>query len=988
MTGSSTLVDISAVLDRELTPAQRAAVLDPATEVLAIACAGSGKSRTLAFRIARLVAERVDPRGIVAFTFTEKAAESIKLRVSRALTAVGLDPTILGAMYVGTIHSYCKDLLGAMDATYRQYEVLDENRLKLYLISRYPQLEIRALRDARSTPPRGRPPYFKVIREVADAWTIANEEMLDLDRIATLDPSLGRVLRNISNGLDRDRFIDFTLMIRRVVEALERHDPAVERVVSSISHLMVDEYQDVNAVQEHLVRELHARGAHLFVAGDDDQSIFAFRGCDVSYILGFETRYPASHRHDLTHNFRSTEAIVDTAESFAAAELGATRLTKNPTADTPAGPRDYRLLWFNDRQGEAVWVAGMIESLLGTEYVERDGLVRGLTPADFAILMRSTRMDEQGNGGARHAAFTTALEHARGGQGIPYSLEAAGGIFDRPHVAVLRDTFELLRNGNPTRADARAHFDSAVVPVFANARFEDFARVLAEWGRLIHTPPGGTRRRVYPQRLLHDILNAFALHETPLDDGMMHDLGVFSRILQDIETVYLSIDSADRFVDLLNFLQNIAETGYDAATDQLLRRPDAVTVATVHKMKGLEFPVVFIVDVEAHRFPKNNSSYAGWLPSMLLQTPVGRGAYHTTRPEEARLFYTAMTRAERYLYISGCENLPGGRRTRQRSPFVLRLSNPEISTSPIGMPAGLRPHAPVRRIDETIMPTTYSDIRYYLRCPRDYQFRKSFGFSPPITEMFGYGSTVHASVGKLHEEFGNAVPTEDDAERVLRRTFHLKHIPESRDPVNRPGGYENAREAGVGILRRYARDYSDDFARERQVEVRFEIPVTQAVITGAIDLLIRYDQHDQIIDAWVIDFKTMEGGPSPTDNEELDWTEMSLQVQLYAKAAREVLGENARTGAVHLLKDGQRVTVPVDDAAVAAAVANVEWAVNRILAGDFPMRPQPEKCEACDFQALCPQRAEDFETATMPPPIHLPDPLGHRLARAFSQFQA
>src|SRR2546421_10031820 len=120
-------IDIGTILDAELTPAQRAAATDASAEVLAIACAGSGKSRTLAFRIARLVAEGVDPRGIVAFTFTEKAAESIKLRVSRALAAVGFDPTLLGAMYVGTIHSYCKDLLGVMDATYRQYEVLDAN---------------------------------------------------------------------------------------------------------------------------------------------------------------------------------------------------------------------------------------------------------------------------------------------------------------------------------------------------------------------------------------------------------------------------------------------------------------------------------------------------------------------------------------------------------------------------------------------------------------------------------------------------------------------------------------------------------------------------------------------------------------------------------------------------------------------------------------------------------------------------------------------
>jgi DNA helicase-2/ATP-dependent DNA helicase PcrA len=975
---------IEDVLAERLTEAQRRAAADPAKEVLALACAGSGKSRTLAFRIARLVAEGEDPRGIVAFTFTEKAAESIKFQVATALRAVGIDPTVLGAMFVGTIHSYCKDLLAVMDATYRQFDVLDENRLKLYLISRYPQLGLGRLRNARGAR------YFQTIEEVADAWMIANDELIEFADVTREDAELGAVLQELARSLQRDQFIDFSLMIRRVVDALMAGDPSAERALESLTHLMVDEYQDVNASQERLIRELHDRSSTLFVVGDDDQGIYGWRGADVSNIIGFDTRHAGCSSHELSHNFRSTEAIVQSADAFVAAELGATRIAKTPTAETPPGPRDLRVLWLRDRASEAAWVARRIEALLGTEYVERDGTKRGLTPADFAILMRSTRMEE-GAGAPRHAAFTDELTRALNGQGIPFSLEAAGGIFDRPHVAVLRDTFELLRSGNPSRADARAHFDASVVPIFPRARFDDFARVLAEWGRLIHSPSGGTggpRRRVYPQRLLHDLLNACALPETPLDDGMMHDLGVFSRILQDVEAVYVSIDSARRFQELLNFLQNVAEHGYDSAADELLRRPDAVTVATVHKAKGLEFPVVFVVDVEAQRFPKNRRAYRKWLPASLIQPALDRGSYQTTRAEEARLFYTALTRAERYLYVTGCERLPGGRRQRQPSPFSQRLAHPELSNDFATLPPGLTPHDPVRRIDETIMPTTYSEIRYYLRCPRDFQFRKAYGFSPPITEMFGFGSSIHASVGKLHEQFSASVPSEDDAEQVLRDVFHLKHVPPSRDPENRPGAYENARESGVQILRDYARDYADDFTHERQVEVRFEIPVTQAVITGSIDLLLRYDREGKLLEARVVDFKTMEGGPNPTDNEALDWTELSLQVQLYAKAAREVLGENARTGAVHLLKDGQRVAIPVNDDAVASAVANVEWAVGRILAGDFPMRPQADKCEACDFQALCPQRMEDFQDGGMPPRILLPDPLEPRLARAFSQVDS
>ena len=127
-------------------------------------------------------------------------------------------------------------------------------------------------------------------------------------------------------------------------------------------------------------------------------------------------------------------------------------------------------------------------------------------------------------------------------------------------------------------------------------------------------------------------------------------------------------------------------------------------------------------------------------------------------------------------------------------------------------------------------------------------------------------------------------------------------------------------------------------------------------------------------------------GPTPESGEKLDWTELALQVQLYAKAATDVLGEEARTGAVHLLKDGQRVEVPVDEEAIDAATANVEWAVLRIIDGEFPRRPHPQKCEACDFKLLCNQEREEFEPGNLPPPIHVP-PAGQRMARAFSEVR-
>jgi DNA helicase-2/ATP-dependent DNA helicase PcrA len=969
-------IDINEVLRNELTDEQRAAAADRSTEVLCLACAGSGKSRTLAYRIARLLAEGESPNGIVAFTFTEKAAESIKRRVSQSLAKVGINPNVLGAMYIGTIHSYCQNVLGKMDAVYRQFDVLDENRLKLFIISRYPQLAIAPLR------PRARGgSYFDAIKQLSEAWKILNDEMLTIDAIRAEDAPVAEALTRLSICLRRDQYIDFSLMVRLVVDALVRGDQSVRQAVSELRHLMVDEYQDVSPNQEELIRQLRTGAQTLFVVGDDDQSIYAWRGADVSNILNFRARYPNASQLTLSQNFRSTDAIVAVSDSFVAGELGPGRIAKNPTAFANRSPRDVGVLWFNTRAEEADFVAQRIDTLIGTRYEDPDGKIRGLTRADFAILMRSTR-EPEAEGTPRHAAYTRALTDRR----ILFSLEAGGGPFDRPQASVLRDTFGLLHDGSPTRVQVQQHFQNSVLPAYPAADFNLLVGFLTEWGRLIHTPPGGARRRVYPQRFVHDLLDAFGLARSNFDDVVMRDIGLFSRMIQDVETVYMSVDSVGRFREILHFLQNAAETGYDVSTDDVLQRPDAVTVSTVHKAKGLEYPVVFVVDVESQRFPGNRRNYAGWLPQAVIQPALARGAYQKNRNEEARLFYTAITRAERYLYVTGAANLPGGARARQTSEFARRLVNPEVSGDPAALPAGLQRAAQQRRVDETVLPTSFSQIRYYLRCPMDYRFRQGYGFTPSIPDMFGFGKTVHTAVEKLHEVFPGGAPTPAQAGDLTEEVFHLKHVPPSRDPINNPGPYERGMERAKEIVEVYAQSYEEDFQRRRQVEVRFEIPARDCVISGAIDLLLKQDEQGRIIEAEVIDFKAIEGGDEPEQNPDLDWTELSLQVQLYARAAREILGENARTGHVHLLKDDQRVEIPVSADAIGAAVDNVEWAVRGILAGDFPMRPHPQKCGDCDFERLCAKRAQDFTFAAQPPPeIYIP--AGRKAARSFSEFQ-
>lgn len=974
--------DIYSILDQQLTPEQLAAVVDESEDILIIACAGSGKSRTLAYRIAWLISQGADPASIIAFTFTDKAAESIQQRVATALEKTGHRATEIGKIRIGTIHGFCRDILIRSDARYRQFEVLDPNALRLFLMSRYHQLGMKTVRNRKKL-------YFKCIEYVAAAWETLHDEGLEMDSIRKHDEQLGEIIARINESLDKSNYYDFSLMIRLVVDRLEQNDTDILNSTRGFRHILVDEYQDINPIQERLINLLRRSSESLVVVGDDDQSIYGWRGADVQNIVNFRKRNPAAKQHTLAHNFRSTPLIVKTADDFVKAELGASRLPKDPSADQGQGSYQMGVFGFTDRPSEADWVADRIAALIGTPYAEEDG-IRGLTPADFAILMRSTKSQEQDQS-SRSLAFTKSLEE----RGISYTLEAGGSVFSREHVSLLREAMELLRSGTPDCNTVLGFLHQKILPLFPKASEFKSTDLYARWGREIHTPINVERRRVYPQRLLHDLLFAFDIAHSDLDEGTMADIGVLSKFLQDVETVYVSVDTAQRYREILNFMSEMAETRYQTATDLAIRRPDAVTVSTVHKAKGLEYPVVFVVDAEQQRFPTRQSQYDGWIPRILLKDALDppRRAYSNGREQEARLFYTALTRAERFLYVTHATQLPGGKRKKKESPFSARLDAEGVlrdAPNPSDLPpSDLPPSHPRRRIDETVLPTTFSEIRYYLRCPRDYKYRHVWGFSPPIPEMFGFGQTVHAAIGKLHERYPDRVPTSEEADAIAREIFHLKHVPPSRDPDDQPGPYERGKDASAQIVRTYASDYHEDFEHRRQLEVPFEIPLRDSVLSGSIDLLLHLDAEGQTLDANVIDFKAMEGGPTAEDNPRLDWTDLAtdlaLQVQLYAQAATTMLDANARTGAVHLLRDSQRIAIPIDDAAVDAAVKNVEWAADRIIAGDFPMRPHPQKCEGCDWAKLCPKQPESFATDEEPPLLHLPN--GSEAVRAFSQVQ-
>ena len=622
------------------------------------------------------------------------------------------------------------------------------------------------------------------------------------------------------------------------------------------------------------------------------------------------------------------------------------------------------------------WVAQRIKSLIGTTYIEYnpDGTEknrRGLTYSDFAVLIRGIRSQKGEN---KDVQFVNAMRELN----IPVKTSGEGGIFDRPYAQCILSIMELLRNGTGVnRIDAEKCFNELVLPIFPEADKNKYFKVLQEWYSNIYAPTTSARRKVYPQNFLHQLADALNLR-TVNDETALRDLGLFSDIIKDVEQTYVSIDSEWRYREMLNFLENIAQN-YELDSVDYISKVDAVNVSTIHKVKGLEYPVVFVVDLVNQRFPGKRGQYNGILPEELMTNAIDRGAYGNRAEDEARLFYTAITRAERLLYLTGSEIHPGLKTKKKHSVFTadLKHSDMRYDTSLDILADKIEP---VPRFDDNELPTDFSSVKSYLTCPFMYKLQNIYGYNAAVPELFGFGQTTHTILERLHQKYKDRIPTEKEIFDIVEDTFMLKHVFPSNDPINRPGSYERAKNLVHEIMKKYVDTYSDDFCRIRQDEARFELLVDEALITGSIDLLLKEDKTKNINAAEVIDFKSME---VPDGLEEFDWREMSLQVQLYSRAAKEVIGENAETGYVHTLKNNKRVEVPVDETAVKNAIGAIEWAVKGILQEDFPMRACSSNCKNCDYRALCRQEREPFKRQELPPVINTP--VGERVIAAFEE---
>ena len=623
------------ILER-LNPPQREAVSHLTGPLLILAGAGSGKTRVLAHRVAYLIATSYKPWQIVAVTFTNKAANEMRGRIAGLIGEEGAREAT-----IGTFHAICARILrrdGEAIGLTRSFTIYDRADQVALVKSVLKQLDL----DEKRFGPSGMLAWIGQRKdELADVATASKQAANYYDETAA------KVYAGYQRQLAEDDAVDFDDLLMKVVLLFEQHPTVLARYQARWQQILVDEYQDTNRAQYLICRSLAGKHKNLAVVGDDDQSIYSWRGADMRNILDFEADYPDARVVKLEQNYRSTQTILDAAHAVVSRNEG--RKDKKLWTDRGAGTQITLFDAYNEYE-EAEFVARQVEKLVG-------GARRG----GMAALLTSRADDEDGSlrygdvaVAYRINAQSRVLEEAFMRFGIPYQLVGGTRFYERREVKDALGYVRLARNpadrvallrivNTPARGIGAKTVEELVA--WAESRSVSLWQAVEEANGNPNLAPRSRAQLGVFAEIMRGLM-AMAQTEPPsaIFDAALERSGLKAALQDGTD------EGEDRWTNVMELRNHAAEFDEIAAPEGLARFleevalvsdqdemedvPDRVTLITLHAAKGLEFPVVFIVGMEE-----------GLLPH--------RRALEDEREleEERRLAYVGMTRAKDRLYL-------------------------------------------------------------------------------------------------------------------------------------------------------------------------------------------------------------------------------------------------------------------------------------------------------------------------------------------------
>lgn len=994
---------------------QRRAIAHGEGPLLIVAGAGTGKTTVITQRIAWLILEKKVPTdGILALTFTDKAATEMEERVDQLL------PYGYVNLWVSTFHAFCERVLRehALDIGLpADFRLLSQTEQWLMVRRHFDRFELDYYR------PLGNPTRFiaALIRHFSrlEDEDISPEDYLAYARSLKLDRDEEKFAKkkadDDSDGITEAQRIgevaaayamyrqllldegclDFGTMITYTLALFKKRPSILKQYQEQFQYVLVDEFQDTNWAQYELIKLIVALRKNLTVVGDDDQSIYKFRGASVSNIIEFKHDFPGCVQVVLTKNYRSRQQILDLSYAFIqrnnpnrleaalnvekkAVKKGSAKkkstvepVSKKLTAsDTEPGIVEF--IHTVTQEEEARTVAERIVTLQKAE---------SLDWKEFAVLVRANDHAEQ---------FVHSLELA----GVPYQFVASKGLYRKPDVLDVIAFLQLLDNYHESAALYRMldlpsfgvkAEDMIELNAFARRKAVSLYQTFVQ-SRIVPNLSASSRKGI--DEILHlvrsgaEYARTHAVTQTCLffleKAGVLKDLGkrATPNLVERVAAIRKFLGEVADFEkahpratvhEFLEFHALRLESG-DAGSLAGTVEPDvdAVRIMTVHGAKGLEFAHVFVVQLVDRRFPTTERKDPIEVPEPLVREILPEGDVHLQ--EERRLLYVAMTRAKRGLYLTAAEDY-GGVRAKKPSRFLYELGF--VQEDPKQEPKLL---AQLERKERKIIggsdlkflgtKYSFSALRSYEKCP--WQFRYAYVLKVPVSgnAQFSYGETMHTTLQKFFELVRDRSKADQGA-LFGATTKDAKNPPVSLDELLKmydesfvDEWYDSGtqrdefRERGRKALKAFYGKHSSSLPTVLGLEQGFNLKLDRYVVGGKIDRidLLGRDEAEKKDRIGIVDYKS---GHKRDSMERAD----KYQLYIYALAAQDphILNAKVEKLTYYFLDDNVGVDLSPSDKELEATKTWILSKIDAIMSGDFEPTPG-EWCKYCDFKNICEYR--------------------------------
>ena len=953
-------------LQSKANPQQLEAIQTTGGPVLIIAGPGSGKTFTLVERIVYLITQKgVAPESLFVVTFTDKAARELTTRISNRLADLGIQFN-LNEMYLGTFHSICLRLLEdyrEFTRLKRSFTLFDQFDQQYFLYQHIK--DFCELPDAQLVMGDDQTGRWVQSENLLKWVNKVSEEALDATTLAAAPErgirALAACFSKYQALLHEHNALDFSGIQYEALQLLKKHPEVLAQLHKKLTHLMVDEYQDTNTIQERILLLLAGEKKNLCVVGDDDQGLYRFRGATIRNILEFPALFDDGQckQVKLTVNYRSHPDIIrfynewmreqtwdDDTRVFRFAKQIVPR-----EDDFPDIPTAVRLAASDEKDETTNWHSEVLALL--------NGLKASGQLADWnqvAFLFRSVKNDK-----------VVALARFLEAQGVPVFSPRSNMFFKREEIRLMIGALIFLFPQFPkvrtwaegVPLDIWDYYDQLCFKPFTdelrkpeNKPLLDWARPLAKRHAVLAQNTDYSFSGLFYQLLRFPLFSRFLNEEAlqGIDKGRAaRNLGTFSKLLTKFEYLhyvnvlnpkYMEKNLRDLFNQFLRFLQDGGISEYEDESEYAPK--GCVSFLTIHQSKGLEFPIVVCGSLDA--VPRKQYGE--------LDVLLEDGGYLSKKRFEPldriknfdfwRLFYTAFSRAQNLLVLAAQEKQGWG---ESPSKYFKRLFYKLPSWRDINL--SVLTFEAVKQINLKREYSFTSHITVFENCAEQYRFFKDLEFTPIRESPMLFGTLVHQTIEDIHktvlrgEEHTitvNAIESWFSANYAMLSKKERVYLKPSSQKV-----------ALQHVVRYYERE-NGNWDRIKEAEVEISLVKDRYILKGSVDLI--RGEYDTVE---IVDFKSEKKPDMEKDRDRLHQHQPQLEV--YAHLVEERTGQ--KVSRMHLYYTGEDggnpyVSFTKDDRAIGKAIARFDDIVARIERQDYQIAARPDKlCQNCDMRAYC-----------------------------------